>query len=135
MVIFVIIQLILLTRGLSYLAVGCLNISGVNIEVIGVLFATIWSAQVRGTGGGVVIYAGREVSQETMTHDIQFRSTRTRSTHTDLESGLHQQTSTHGTIATDLGSSDVGTSVMKERMDSSSELHAKEGAVVVVNAM
>ncbi|KAF5360021.1 hypothetical protein D9758_007565 [Tetrapyrgos nigripes] len=134
-VIFVIIQLILMTRALSYLAVGCLNISGVNIEVIGVLFATIWSAQLRETGGGVAIYAGGEISHETMTHDIQFRSTTIRSTRTDLESGLHQQTSTLGTIATDLGSSDVGTPATKEQIDSSSELYGKESAVVVVNTM
>ncbi|THU90786.1 hypothetical protein K435DRAFT_801736 [Dendrothele bispora CBS 962.96] len=49
-VIFVVIELILVTRKLSYFALAAINISGTNIEIIGILFATIW-ASIRSNGG------------------------------------------------------------------------------------
>ncbi|THU90137.1 hypothetical protein K435DRAFT_864609 [Dendrothele bispora CBS 962.96] len=49
-VIFVAIELILVTRNLGYFALGAINISRTNIEIIGILFATIW-ASTRSNGG------------------------------------------------------------------------------------
>ncbi|THU90785.1 hypothetical protein K435DRAFT_841293 [Dendrothele bispora CBS 962.96] len=88
-VIFVIVQLIFISRDISYLPIACLNVSGVNIEVIGVLFATIWSAQLRDNWND-----GIESSE--VTHEIVFGSAPTQSGSTastsDIENGRSSQT-------------------------------------------
>ncbi|KAF5360088.1 hypothetical protein D9758_007558 [Tetrapyrgos nigripes] len=43
-VIFVIIELVFMTRKLSETTLASINISGTNVEIIGVLFATIWAS-------------------------------------------------------------------------------------------
>ncbi|THU90792.1 hypothetical protein K435DRAFT_841297 [Dendrothele bispora CBS 962.96] len=107
--IYVIMQLIFISRDITYLAVACLNVSGVNIEVIGVLFATIWSAQLRDNWND-----GNESSE--VTHEIVFGNAPIQSsdsTASGIENGRSSQPLTtretksvgfqHGNYPDDLG--------------------------------
>ncbi|THV05586.1 hypothetical protein K435DRAFT_790099 [Dendrothele bispora CBS 962.96] len=102
-VIFVVIELILVTRDLGYIALAAINVSGINIEIIGILFATIsTNSNLIDTGGSAS--SGRRESRvidTSVTRQIVFRSAPTQSSGStasasDIGNGRSSQALTAG---------------------------------------